>query len=223
MRLLTNTFKKEMVPLTSKQQQDLDNAARCHICDGTFCSAQTEEGDKCRRTHWKGDKKVRDHCHVIGQIHRRRPLRLQPELPTRNKNPRHLSQPRNSSKATTLTSSCKPLASSRKTSASFPATWKNTCRSPSTETSSSLTAFSAWTTSRLRVWQAFSLMTLSRSSSVQHFKDKDKLALVKRKGIYPYDYMDSFNKFKETQLPRKEAFFSLLSDESISDEDYKYA
>ena len=58
---------------------------------------------------------------------------------------------------------------------------------------------------------------------LQHFEDKDKLALVKRKGTYPYDYMDSFNKFKETQLPRKEAFFSLLSDESISDEDYKYA
>ena len=47
--------------------------------------------------------------------------------------------------------------------------------------------------------------------------------LVKRKGVYPYDYMDSFQKFEETELPTQEQFYSLLNKESISDEDYQHA
>ena len=35
--------------------------------------------------------------------------------------------------------------------------------------------------------------------------------------------MDSFEKLKETQLPPKEAFYSKLNDEDMSDEDYEHA
>ena len=35
--------------------------------------------------------------------------------------------------------------------------------------------------------------------------------------------MDSFEKLKETKLPPKEAFYSRLNNEGISDEDYTYA
>ena len=49
-----------------------------------------------------------------------------------------------------------------------------------------------------------------------------KLDLMVRKGVYPYDYMDSFKKFKE-QLPSKEDFYSILNDKHISDEDYQHA
>ena len=35
--------------------------------------------------------------------------------------------------------------------------------------------------------------------------------------------MDSFKKFKKTKLPSKEQFYSILNDETISDEDYKHA
>ena len=44
-----------------------------------------------------------------------------------------------------------------------------------------------------------------------------------QKGVYPYDYMDSFNRFEETQLPNKEDFYSILNDENISDKDYEHA
>ena len=53
------------------------------------------------------------------------------------------------------------------------------------------------------------------------FKD-NKFDLMVRKGVYPYDYMDSFKKFEE-QLPKKEDFYSILNDENISDEDYQHA
>ena len=46
---------------------------------------------------------------------------------------------------------------------------------------------------------------------------------MKQKGIYPYDHMDSFNKFNETQLPKKKDFYSILNNEHISDEQYKHA
>ena len=52
---------------------------------------------------------------------------------------------------------------------------------------------------------------------------KEKFNLMTRKGIYPYDYMDSFDKFNKTELPTKEEFYSQLSDEHISDEDYTHA
>ena len=52
---------------------------------------------------------------------------------------------------------------------------------------------------------------------------KEKFKLMTRKGIYPYDYMDSFEKFNETKLPMKEKFYSILNNEHISDEDYSHA
>ena len=56
----------------------------------------------------------------------------------------------------------------------------------------------------------------------KRFGEGEKLDLMTRKGVYPYDYMDSFNKFNE-QLPTKEDFFSILNNEHISDEDYNHA
>ena len=44
-----------------------------------------------------------------------------------------------------------------------------------------------------------------------------KFELMTRKGVYPYDYMDSFEKFNKTELPTKEEFYSILSDEHITD------
>ena len=55
----------------------------------------------------------------------------------------------------------------------------------------------------------------------KRFKGK-KLDLMAQKGVYPYDYMDSFDKFNE-QLPAKEDFFSILNNEHITDEDYNHA
>ena len=51
----------------------------------------------------------------------------------------------------------------------------------------------------------------------------EKLDLMKAKGVYPYDYMDSEAKFAERHLPARKDFYSLLTDEDISDSDYAHA
>ena len=51
----------------------------------------------------------------------------------------------------------------------------------------------------------------------------NKFVLLLRKGVYPYEYMDSWEKFNETALPPKKYFYSNLYLEDISDEDYKHA
>ena len=55
----------------------------------------------------------------------------------------------------------------------------------------------------------------------QKFQGK-KLDLMSQKGVYPYDFMDSFDKFNE-KVPLKKEFYSLLNDEHISDKDYEHA
>ena len=54
-------------------------------------------------------------------------------------------------------------------------------------------------------------------------KDLNKSALLLRKGVYPYEYMDSWKRFKEESLPDKESFYSELNKEGITDEDYAHA
>ena len=45
----------------------------------------------------------------------------------------------------------------------------------------------------------------------------------RREGVYPYDYMDSFDRFEETELPSQYAFFSKLSGSPCSDSGYTHA
>ena len=57
------------------------------------------------------------------------------------------------------------------------------------------------------------------------FEDYSELQydLLTRKGIYPYEYMSSWDRFEEMQLPPLEAFYSKLSMSSISSNDYQHA
>ena len=52
--------------------------------------------------------------------------------------------------------------------------------------------------------------------------DLNKFLLLLRKGIYPYEYMDSWEKFNEKSLPSKEDFYSNLNMEDIDDIDYRH-
>ena len=51
----------------------------------------------------------------------------------------------------------------------------------------------------------------------------NNLELITKKGVYPYDNMDDFNKFEEEGLPSIEKFYSKLTGKDISDSDYNHA
>ena len=52
--------------------------------------------------------------------------------------------------------------------------------------------------------------------------DLNKFFLLLRKGIYPYEYIDSRKKFNENTIPPKEAFYSELNLEAINYADYEH-
>ena len=54
------------------------------------------------------------------------------------------------------------------------------------------------------------------------FKGK-RLNLMSQKGVYPYDFMDSFEKFNQTELPTKDQFYSILHNQHITDDEYDHA
>ena len=87
---------------------------------------------------------------------------------------------------------------------------------------------------KIRFIESFKFMDASLEKLVNNLSEEaftnlkryytgNKLSLVKRKGVYPYDYMDTLERLKETKLPPKEAFYSKLNNEDISDEDYTHA
>lgn len=55
------------------------------------------------------------------------------------------------------------------------------------------------------------------------FKDKLKFDIIRKKGVFPYSYIDDIDKLKEKNLPSKVDFFDKLSNEEISDTDYERA
>ena len=52
--------------------------------------------------------------------------------------------------------------------------------------------------------------------------DLNKFILLLRKVVYPYEYMDNWERFDETSLPDKESFYSSLNMENIDDVDHRH-
>ena len=66
---------------------------------------------------------------------------------------------------------------------------------------------------------------LNKFSSVYYFckGDINEFILLLRKGVYPDEYMDSWNRFNKTSLPDKRDFYSRFNMENIIDIDHKHA
>ena len=73
-------------------------------------------------------------------------------------------------------------------------------------------------------------MNSSLDKLVKNLVDKDfkylvkefgseNLELLKQKGAYPYEYMNSFERFNEEKLPARKYFLSLIKKGKIDDDD----
>ena len=87
---------------------------------------------------------------------------------------------------------------------------------------------------KIRFIDSFKFMSTSLNSLVSNLPENgfnnlekyytgEKLTLLKRKGVYPYEYMDSLERLMENKLPAKKSFYSTLTGEGISVEDYQHA
>ena len=76
-----------------------------------------------------------------------------------------------------------------------------------------------------RYRKKFNKELIKRFASTYEFcnNDLNKFVLLLRKGVYPYEYADSWERFSEISLPSKEDFYSNLNMEDISDIDYRHA
>ena len=88
-------------------------------------------------------------------------------------------------------------------------------------------------TYKIEFIDCFRFISLSLSKLVDNFSKgiynikcadcKSNFDYIKTKGVYPYEYMDTWEKFSEISLPSKEDFYNNLNMENISDIDYRHA
>ena len=57
----------------------------------------------------------------------------------------------------------------------------------------------------------------------EDFPDTQHADLLLRKGVFPYEYIDSIERLTEQQLPPRECFYSNLTKETVSIDDYEHA
>ena len=71
----------------------------------------------------------------------------------------------------------------------------------------------------------FNKELIKRFVNIYEFCNEDinKFILLLRKGVYPYEYMDRWERFDETSLPDKKAFYSSLNMEDVTDIDHRHA
>ena len=75
---------------------------------------------------------------------------------------------------------------------------------------------------------ASSIHSLSKNLSRKQFREMNNVFendtdLLIRKEVYPYDYMDNFERFNEIELPPVNEFYSRLNDSDVDPKDYEHA
>ena len=194
--------KVEPMKLSPQDEQDFQNATTCHICEKPL-----------------GDDKVRDHCHITpgcnfrGAAHNACNLNYKYGMYI----PVVFHGLRNYDSHILMSGVAKLQGA------------KITCIPNNME------KYISFSINTLRFIDSFqflnaSLDTLTKNLAQEgidkfpslkaHLPNPEKQALLLRKVVYCYSYMDDESKFQEPALPTKENFFNTITQEPISDDDY---
>ena len=232
-RHLYHSFpEKPMTPLTPKEMDRYKRSERCHICFKPF----KEENPK-----------VRDHCHYTG--HYRGPAHMKCNL--QYKTPSYIPIMFHNLSGYDTHLFIKGLANCGSKMGRVPG--DSACAAHMGVIAKNKEDYISFSIKvevnkyinkkeiekskeiELRFIDSFKFMSSSLDSLVNNlarrnnkffgFKDynKSQYKLLIQKGIYPYKYIDDWDKFKETTLPPKEAFYSKLNMSGVSDRDYEHA
>ena len=206
---------KEII-MTEDDKTDFDTATKCFVCGKGF---------------QEGDKKVRDHCHFTGKYrgcaHDDCNLAFSMryyKIPVFLHNLKNYDAHLIINKAHGLSKNAKIDCVAQNSEKFITFGFKNLCFKDSFSFLSSsldkLVKLSKYEDGKRREnWKN----NFRYSVRNPYVKTDEDLDLLTDKGIYPYDYFDSFDRFTERNLPPKEAFYSKLSEEHVNDKDYERA
>ncbi|KAB0790324.1 hypothetical protein PPYR_15335, partial [Photinus pyralis] len=197
-----------MEKLSAAQLQDFENATQCHICEHPFLENEIRCRDHCHFTSkYRGPSHQK--CNVNYQDTRVIPVVfhnlsgydahfLIGELATCIPGPIKL-LPLNKEKYISFTKYVEGTHVNFRFIDSF--------------------RFMSSSIDKLSSYLGNDRKTITRSQS----RNETEFNLLTRKGVFPYEYIDSWKKLDETQMPPQHRFFSLLTNNGVSDEDYGHA
>ena len=214
--------KKEIIP-TQEEEREFEEATVCHICEKLLY-------DK------KGWDKVRDHCHLTGRYrgaahnHCNLAFKLPKFYPVLFHN---LSGYDTHMFIKDLAESPGEIKCIAKTEENYISFTKTIVVDSFVKWKEEISNYKEIRVRReIRFLDSFKFMAsrleklvnnLSNFPNLQRHFEGEQLGLVKRKGVYPYDYMSSFERLSETCLPPIECWYSRLNDSNISESDFKHA
>ena len=204
---------KRIVPmeLTDKQQKEFDKAEICHVCKGDIGFIT-----KKKKGEYVTEKdKVRDHCHITGKY--RGPAHNKCNLNFKNR-----------SQIPVFFHNLKGYDAHLILQVASEYTDKIDCIAQNFE------KYVTFSIRNLKFKDSLQFLNSSLDSLVKNLKPEqfnhinkhyegEQLKLMCKKGIYPYEYMNSFERFNETRLPKRKEFYSSLTLSDIKYEDYEHA
>ena len=203
--------------MTEENEQEFKKATTCHICDKKY----TEK-----------DIRVRDHCHITGKFRGSAhqdcnlKLRINPKeikIPVIFHNLRGYDSHFIMQEIGAIVKNNTYTKNEKEIKMNINAIPNNMEKYMAFMLGNHLTFIDSFQFMSLSLDKLVSNLPAEALKYTSERFQKEKLNLMTRKGIYPYDYMDSFEKFNKTELPTKEEFYSILNNEHISDEDYSHA
>ena len=211
-----------MIPLTPKEMDRYKRSERCHIC---FKPLKED------------NEKVRDHCHYTGRY--RGPAYTKCNL--QYKIPSYIPVVFHNLSGYDAHRFIKELAASSPDGAKMGVIAKNKEDYISFSIKAEVDKYidnngiERLKEMELRFIDSFKFMSSSLDSLVNNLacggseffgfegKSENQYKLLIKKEIYPYEYMTDWDKFKETKLPPREAFYSKLNMSGVGNEDYEHA
>ena len=214
---IANKKPKEMI-ITEEEQKEFDKASDCWIC-----------GEEL-----KNDKKVRDHCHYTGRYrgaaHNKCNLNYSKpkDVPVffhnlsgydshlfirslASPNPKEYIEciPNNEEKYITFTKNKIVGQYTNKKGEVKDKTFKIVFKDSLKSIRSSVEALA-------------NNLPEDGFKNISKYYTPEQVELIKQKGFYPYEYMDTEEKFNDTKPPPQEAFYSKLTGKGISNKNYKH-
>ena len=215
-KVMKKHFNKPLI-MTELDEQEFEKATTCHICDKKY----TEK-----------DIRVRDHCHITGEFRGSAhqecnlKLRINPEeikIPVIFHNLRGYDSHFIMQEIGAIVKNNTYTKNGKEIKMNINAIPNNMEKYMAFMLGNHLTFIDSFQFMSSSLDKLVSNLPAEALKYTNKIFRKEKFNLMTRKGIYPYDYMDSFEKFNKTELPTKEEFYSILNNEHISDEDYCHA